>query len=134
MNFGTSAFTSDSVQDCNNETTGCKIKRHEATCLPRVAPLRWGDEEELRHVIDLNRSGFDFVIASDVGYDPANHENLLRTMRALMRGRQEKSAGDVQECVDLAAVRPTTDKRAILALAHREDEFEPFFGSCGRIR
>ena len=47
-----------------------------------VEPLLWGNEEQIDNIKN-NYDTFDFIIGSDVLYEPLNYPDLLQTIRRL---------------------------------------------------
>lgn len=83
---------------------------------PRVAPLRWGNEGDLKAMrrAELPDSNFDYVIGSDICYDPRSLPLLLSTLEALTR------LGD------------RGAPRVFLLCSRRQGEVEDFERCCAR--
>ena len=52
------------------------------TLRARVEKLLWGNLEEIDHII-RNNEPFDFIIGSDLLYEPLNYPDLLKTIQML---------------------------------------------------
>lgn len=48
-----------------------------------VVPLTWGDERHISNILSMPEPNFDFIVGSDLTYNPNSHEALLMTLKRL---------------------------------------------------
>lgn len=108
---------------------------------PSVATLRWGHKGDLEEVMQLECSsmGFDYVIGSEIAYDPEANGSLLQTLRDLVSrcGNSYANVGALATSkvgADGNFISPPRRPRIIFAIARRSREIEDFAKHVARAR
>jgi len=98
---------------------------------PRVETLRWGHQDDLARLLSLEqpKGGFDYVIGSEIAYDPDANQALVQTLHALTSLQTSTC-----EVPDPSVAPEKRHTRVFMALARRGCEFEDFASQVARAR
>lgn len=103
------------------------------SCCPRVQVLRWGSRRDIQRILNTT-TPIDYVIGSEIVYDPSVHHSLLLTLHGLVFAHRAPCRSK-RKGLTLEAGRGKKwqalqkDHRlpqVILAMARRPNEFETF--------
>lgn len=123
--LGAEVLLTDKEELCPLLECNVALNFPEGTKKPKVAPLTFGNRDDLNRILEIAQThgGFDYIIASEIGYDDRVHTQLLKTLDRLegVRSSAEKAAAAAG--VPSAEPAPT---RVIFALARRQNELDEF--------